>query len=130
MGASFGGLLSVFLQPLWPSISTRASGSGFRTDSDVKMTNRDDKMLAMRTTIRLDDDLYRDVKAQAAREGRTVGEVIEDALRTRDRRATTDTPLEPLPVYGGGGVLPGVDLSDNAALRDVMDAGESLDALR
>lgn len=84
----------------------------------------------MRTTIRLDDDLYREVKAQAARDGRTVGEVIEDALRAQARRRTADVPIEPLPVYGGTGVLPGIDLGDNAALRDVMDADEPLDALR
>lgn len=84
----------------------------------------------MRTTIRLDDDLYREAKAQAARDGRTVGEVIEDALRAQARHRSADVPIEPLPVYGGSGVLPGVDLSDNAALRDVMDAGEPFDALR
>lgn len=84
----------------------------------------------MRTTIRLDDDLYREVKAQAARDGRTVGAVIEDALRAQARRRATEASIEPLPVYGGTGVLPGVDLGDNAALRDVMDAGERLDALR
>lgn len=84
----------------------------------------------MRTTIRLDDDLYREVKAQAARDGRTVGEVIEDALRARARRRQAEASVEPLPVYGGSGILPGVDLGDNAALRDVMDAGERLDALR
>ena len=84
----------------------------------------------MRTTIRLDDDLYREVNAQAARDGRTVGEVIEDALRAQARRRAADLPVEPLPVYGGSGVLPGVALGDNAALRDVMDAEEPLDALR
>jgi hypothetical protein len=84
----------------------------------------------VRTTIRLDDDLYREVKAQAARDGRTVGEVIEDALRARVQRHAVDTPIAPLPTYGGSGVLPGVDLGDNAALRDLMDADEPLDALR
>lgn len=85
----------------------------------------------MRTTIRIDDDLYRAVKAQAARDGRTVGEVISDALRARSQRlVTAEAPLPPLPVYGGSGVLPGVDLSSNAALRDVMDAGAESDALR
>lgn len=84
----------------------------------------------MRTTIRLDDDLYREVKAQAALEGRTVGEVIEDALRLRRQRRQADVSVEPLPVYGGSGVMPGVDLGDMAALRDVMDADVSVDALR
>jgi plasmid stability protein len=35
----------------------------------------------MRTTIRIDDELYREVKARAARSGRTVAAVLEDAVR-------------------------------------------------
>ena len=84
----------------------------------------------MRTTIRIDDELYREVKAQAALEGRTVGEVIEEALRLRRQRREADAIVEPLPVYGGSGVMPGVDLGDLAALRDIMDADESVEALR
>lgn len=79
----------------------------------------------MRTTIRIDDALYREVKAQAARDGRTVGDVIEDALRAYRRRTDVAAPLEPLPVYGGSGVMPGVDLGDAAALRDLMDEEDS-----
>lgn len=84
----------------------------------------------MRTTIRIDDDLYREVKAEAAREGRSVGEVIEDALRTRHQRLRREDTIPALPVFGGSGVMPGVDLGDNAALRDLMDEESSLDALR
>jgi hypothetical protein len=84
----------------------------------------------VRTTIRIDDELYREVKAQAALEGRTVGEVIEDALRLRRQRGQAEASFEPLPVYGGSGVMPGVDLGDMSALRDVMDADVSVDALR
>ncbi len=85
----------------------------------------------MRTTIRIDDELYRAVKARAAREGRTVGEVIEDALRvhTSTRRVAAPAPA-PLPVYGGTGVLPGVDLGDPGGLRDLMDRDRTLDAMR
>jgi Arc/MetJ family transcription regulator len=85
----------------------------------------------MRTTIRIDDDLYRRAKARAAKTGQTVGELIEDAVRTalRPRR---DQPAEPreLPVYGGSGVLPGVDLGDSGALLDLMDDTRATDALR
>ena len=41
----------------------------------------DAKMPNMRTTIRIDDELYREVKARAARSGRTVAAVLEDAVR-------------------------------------------------
>lgn len=84
----------------------------------------------MRTTIRISDELYREVKAQAARDGRTVGEVIEDALRAHRQRVRSEATFAPLPAYGGSGVLPGVDIGDNASLRDLMDEDASPDALR
>jgi plasmid stability protein len=85
----------------------------------------------VRTTVRINDELYRRLKATAAREGRSVGEVMEDALRaflTRlsDREGTVDL----LPVWNGNGTLPGVDLTTNAALRSTMDDHAALDALR
>jgi len=86
----------------------------------------------MRTTIRIDDALYRRAKAHAARTGRTVSEVIEDAVREtlRPRPARAPKKLPELPVYGGSGVMPGVEIADSRALRDRMDEGEDLVALR
>lgn len=86
----------------------------------------------MRTTVRIDDALYRRAKEYAARSGRSVGEVIEDALRAslQPRRGPALEALPDLPVYGGSGTMPGVDIADNAALRDLMDEDEPLDALR
>ena len=82
----------------------------------------------MRTTIQLDDELHREVEAQAVLEGRTVDEVIEDALRRFLRRRGVDASFEPLPVYGGSGVVPGVHLGDMGALRDLVDCGGSNDS--
>jgi hypothetical protein len=86
----------------------------------------------MRTTIRIDDALYREAKAQAARTGRTVSDLIEDAVRTSLRRRPKRGKRQrtQLPVFGGGGLMPGVDISDSRALRDKMDEGVPLDALR
>lgn len=62
--------------------------------------------------------------------GRTVTDVIEDALRhamtARDSGAANE--LAPLPTFGGSGVLPGIDLASGAALRDAMeqDVGDPL----
>ena len=85
----------------------------------------------MRTTIRIDDALYREVKAEAARSGRTIGELIEDAVRVALAQSrSSDHDVRPLPVHAGGGLMPGVDLTSNEALRDVMDEGTALDALR
>jgi plasmid stability protein len=85
----------------------------------------------MRTTIRIDDELYRQVKAMAARSGRTVAAVLEDAVR----RGLS--PSEPRPAsryvvrpMGRGGLRPGVDLSSNASASEAMDEAASIDALR
>jgi hypothetical protein len=87
----------------------------------------------VRTTIRIEDELYRRVKTRAAATGRTVGDVIEDAIRysldALGAGGATGEPT-PLPVYGGSGVMPGVDLADSAALRELLDEGRGLDALR
>lgn len=84
----------------------------------------------VRTTIRIDEHLYRKAKAHAASTGRTVSEVIEDAVRAALDVRPPPEAAEPLPVFGSSGVLPGVDIGDSAALHEVMDAGEDLGALR
>ena len=77
----------------------------------------------MRTTLNLDDDLVRKAKRRATASGTTLTAVIEDALRvTLTRPATRAKKLRvKLPTYGSGGVFPGVDLSNNASLEDIMD---------
>ena len=79
-------------------------------------------MICMRTTLDLDDDLVRKAKRRAAESGTTLTAVIEDALRVRLARASTrPKKAVKLPTYGKGGVFPGVDLSNNASLEDIMD---------
>ena len=85
----------------------------------------------MRTTIRIDDELYREVKARAARSGRTVAAVLEDAVR----RGLAPSERRPGGRYsvqatGAGGLQPGVDLSSNATIAEAMNEGTSADALR
>jgi len=85
----------------------------------------------VRTTVRLDDELYAAVKARAARSGRTVAAVIEDALRAQlAAHATRSSTLPTLPVFGGSGVMPGADVESNAALRSTMDEDVPLHARR
>jgi ribbon-helix-helix CopG family protein len=85
----------------------------------------------VRTTIRIDDDLYRSIKEQAARSGRTVAAVLEDAVRLGLRHPSRE-PAGRFTVRasGSGGVLPGIDLASNASVRQALDEGEPLDALR
>ncbi|MBS1839193.1 MAG: hypothetical protein JST64_15990 [Actinobacteria bacterium] len=85
----------------------------------------------MRTTINISEKLYREAKARAATTSQTVSAVIEDALREALRpKPANERPIAALPVFGGSGVLAGVDLADRTALLDEMDQGSELDALR
>jgi plasmid stability protein len=80
----------------------------------------------MRTTINLDDDLLAEAKQVAARTGRSLTAVVEDALREslHRRHHTTRRPVE-LPTFGEGGVRPGVDLDDSAALLELMERDDA-----
>jgi len=77
----------------------------------------------MRTTVRLDDALGRAAKVRAAAQGITLTQLIDESLRERlARRPEARGAHElDLPVYGSGGLRPGVELSDNRALRDLID---------
>jgi hypothetical protein len=75
----------------------------------------------MRTTLNLDDQLVSEAKAVAARSGRTLSQVIEDALRAAlSRRAVKNRRQHELPTSPGT-PRPGVDLDDGAGLRSLMD---------
>lgn len=77
----------------------------------------------MRTTIDIPETLLREAKERAARRGSTLGQVVEDALRASFSSvdaSASEGPVQ-LPTYGEGGVLPGVDLDDSAALLDLME---------
>ena len=79
----------------------------------------------MRTTVRLDEQLLSQAKQLAARTRKTLTSVIEDALRLKlalSRKRPTASRVK-FPTYGAGGVLPGVDLDDTAALLELMDRG-------
>jgi hypothetical protein len=77
----------------------------------------------MRTTIRLDDGLFAEAKAEAARSGRTLAQVIEDALReTFGRRTGAARVPGRLPTHAGG-PLPGVNLDSWANLLESMEDG-------
>ena len=78
----------------------------------------------MRTTLRVDDELLRQAKSHAARQGRSLTSIFEEALRrllAESQRQEERKRVE-LPVSAAtGGVLPGVDIDDSAALLDVME---------
>lgn len=77
----------------------------------------------MRTTVTIPDDLLARAKKKAAESGKSLTRIVEDALR-RDLAGRTAKRREKrvrLVTSGSGGVAPGVDLDDSAALLDVME---------
>ena len=77
----------------------------------------------MRTTLSIDDRVLAEYKRLAARSHRTLSHVIQDALvemLARRREAAERGPVK-LPVIGGGGLRPGVDLDDSAGLLAIAD---------
>lgn len=87
----------------------------------------------MRTTLVLDDTVYREAKAAAAKRGASVSSLIEDALRLL--LALNERPTEQaewtLPVSSEASwVRPGIDINDNRALREILDEGVEINALR
>jgi len=82
----------------------------------------------MRTTVRLDEQLLAQIKKLAIDTDRTLTQVIEDSLRMAlaQRRARKKSKPIKLHTSGSGGLQPGVDLSNNAALQDLMDEYDGL----
>lgn len=88
--------------------------------------------LLMRTTLTIDSDVLAAFKRVAADSHSTLSGVIEDALREQlaRRRALAGTAGADLPVVRGGTLLPGVDLTSNAAVQRLLDDGLPLEKLR
>jgi metal-sulfur cluster biosynthetic enzyme len=77
----------------------------------------------MRTTIRLDDDLLRQVKVAAAQRGCTLTRFLEDALRRQLASAEPSRHVEAYRVVTfDSGTRPGVDLDSNADLLELIES--------
>ena len=84
----------------------------------------------MRTTIRIDDGLYREVKAKAARSGRTVAAVLEDAVRRGLEPSEPQASVRyRVRSTGAGGLQAGVDISSSGGIAEVLDESIAFDAL-
>lgn len=76
-------------------------------------------LLCMRTTISIDDELFRTFKARAAERGTTLSAEIEEALRV-DLARRTAAPMQSFElITNPTHARPGVDLDSNAALDDL-----------
>lgn len=77
-----------------------------------------------RTTVRLPQDLLTRAKRKAAAEGRTLTSLIEDGLRlivSENRKASKPKRVLPRFSTASGGPLPGINISDSAALQEMDD---------
>ena len=73
----------------------------------------------MKTTLHIDDTVMAQLKREAARQGRTMSELVETALRTLFQSQKEAPDLSPLPVFHSGGAC--VDVADRDALYQAME---------
>lgn len=74
----------------------------------------------MKTTLSLDEKLMARLKAAAARQGKTMSELVETAIRRLlQEKPVAQERLPELPTFDGGGIL--VDIADRDDLYRAMD---------
>lgn len=73
----------------------------------------------MKTTLNIDATIMARLKREAARQGRTMSEMVETALRLMLRAERKSSPLPELPSFRGGREL--VDIADRDALYRAME---------
>ena len=74
----------------------------------------------MKTTLNIDETVFAELKREATRQGRTMSELVEMALRLMlsSERSRRDA-IPDLPKFHGGGSL--VDIADRDALYQAME---------
>ena len=75
----------------------------------------------MKITLDIDDAVVAELEREAARQGRTLSELVETALRLlprSQRKQRQDGNIPDLPTFHGGGAL--VDIADRDALYRAM----------
>ncbi len=76
----------------------------------------------MKTTLNIDDAVMIQLKMEAARQQRTMSEIVETVLRRFLEPKSKRGALPPLPSFNSGGHL--VDISNRDALYDAMEERE------
>lgn len=77
----------------------------------------------------IDDRFLRSARLRMRERGRTLGCLVERALRRELARpqASGDRRVR---IFDGSGVRPGVDLRSNCAMRQLLDEGQGMGELR
>jgi len=73
----------------------------------------------MKTTLQIDDTVMAQLRREAARQGRTMSELVETALRNLFRSQKKPVNLPPLPVFHSGGAF--VDVANRESLYQAME---------
>ncbi|MGD0334691.1 MAG: DUF6364 family protein [Xanthobacteraceae bacterium] len=73
----------------------------------------------MKTTLNIDDTVMAELKREAARQGRSMSELVEMALRLLLRSQRKREEIVALQSFRSGGAL--VDIADRDALYQAMD---------
>jgi len=73
----------------------------------------------MKTTLSISDATMARLKQEAVRQGRTMSELVEAALRAHLERHDEPPELPPLPMFRTGGAR--VNLANRDSLYDVME---------
>jgi hypothetical protein len=79
--------------------------------------------MTARTTVRLPEALLRRAKRKAEAQGRTLTALIEDGVRRvlAEHDRPTRKRILPRVSTATGGVAPGIDISNSAALQEMDD---------
>lgn len=73
----------------------------------------------MKTTLVIDDTVMSRLRQEAARQDRTISELVEAALRLLLDAPPPAAPLPPLPSFKSGGAR--VDVANRRALYDAVE---------
>jgi hypothetical protein len=73
----------------------------------------------VKTTLVIADTVMTRLREEAARQGRTISELVEAALRLLLEKRPRDKALPDLPTFRGGGTY--VDVADRDALYQAME---------
>ncbi len=73
----------------------------------------------MKTTLNIDDSVMTELKREAARQGRTMSELVETALRLLFQSQRKREKIVALPTFRSGGTL--LDIADRDALYQAME---------
>lgn len=75
----------------------------------------------MKTTLNIDDTVMNRLRREAARQGKTMSELVEAALRVlfHSAQEPKKKKLRPLPKFHGGGCL--IDVSNREELYSILD---------